>query len=124
MEMMRIEAEYRIPLDDEFTRWSNDAAALVHKYGWEDRNVYPWSYPINVLKLISEVSDAPHCTYGSKVELYQLAKGLTRIFNSWENTEVNGMTLKNLRTGKIFKIDREMGELMMEDMPGKYEVIR
>lgn len=124
MEMMKIEVAKRIPNDDEFIRWSNDAAALVHKYGWENRTVSPWSCPINVLDVINQVNEAPQCTYGSKCEAYLLAKGLTKIFNAWEDTEVNGMTLKNLKTGKIFKIDREMGELMMEDMPGKYEVIR
>ena len=113
-----------VPSDREFIRWSNEAAALIDKYNWKGRTVRPWSFPIEVTDLVDQIQTAPVCTYGSKVECYLLAKGLTDIFNAWEKTELEGVTLKNLKTGKVFKIDKEFADEMMADMPGKYEVIK
>lgn len=123
MEQIRIKSGYRIPTNEEFIRWSNDAAALVSKYNWEDKKVWPWSFPMSVVSIIDQVRTAPICTYGSKVECYLLAKGLTDILNSWEKTELEGITLKNLKTGKIFKIEKDFADEMIKDMPGKYEVV-
>ena len=122
MRMMQIEVTKKMPNDDEFIRWSNDAAALVHKYEWEKRTVCPWSCPINVLDVIDQVNEAPQCTYGSKVEAYQLAKGLTKILNAWERQELEGIELKRKDTGKIIKVDPEDVEFFMET--GKFEVIK
>ena len=123
MEQIKIESGYTIPTDEEFIRWSDDAAALVRKYNWVDRKVWPWNFPIEIADILEQIHTAPLCTYGSKVECYLLAKGLTDILNKWEEKELTGVTLKNLRTGKIFKIDKEFAEEMMKDMPGKYEVV-
>jgi hypothetical protein len=123
MEQIKIESGRKIPTDEEFIRWSDEAAALVHKYDWENRSVWPWNYPIPVTKIINDIHGAAQYSFGSKWELYLLAKGLTDIFNAWEKKEIEGVTLKNLKTGKIFKIDKEFAEEMMKDMPGKYEVV-
>lgn len=123
MEQIRIKSGYRIPTDEEFIRWSDDAAALVSKYNWEDKKVWPWNFPMSVVSIIDQVRTAPICTYGSKVECYLLAKGLTDILNAWEKTELEGITLKNLKTGKTFKIEKDFAEEIIKDMPGKYEVI-
>lgn len=124
IKQIEIELGRKMPTNKEFIRWSDDAAALIRKYGWEDRSVWPWNYPIPVTKIVNDVHGAPQYTYGSKCELYLLAKGLTDILNAWEKTEVEGVTLKNLKTGKVFKIDKVFADEMMADMPGKYEVIR
>jgi hypothetical protein len=124
MEQIKIKSGYRIPTDEEFIRWSDDAAALVQKYKWENKTVRPWSYPIEIIRLISDIRTAPQCTYGSKVELYLLAEGLTRILNRWEDTELNGVTLKNLKTGETFKIDKELADEMVQDLPERFEVVK
>jgi len=118
-----IELGHKVPTDEEFVRWSDEAAALVRKYNWVDRKVWPWNFPIEIADILEQIHTAPLCTYGSKVECYLLAKGLTDILNKWEEKELTGVTLKNLRTGKIFKISKECADEMMADMPGKYEVI-
>lgn len=123
MKQIKIESGRKIPTDEEFIRWSDEAAALVHKYDWENRSVWPWNYPIPVTKIINDIHGAAQYSFGSKWELYLLAKGLTDIFNAWEKKEIEGVTLKNLKTGNIFKVDKEFAEEMIKDMPGKYEVI-
>ena len=123
MKQIKIESGRKIPTDEEFIRWSDEAAALVHKYDWENRSVWPWHYPIPVTKIINDIHGAAQYSFGSKWELYLLAKGLTDIFNAWEKKEIEGVTLKNLKTGNIFKVDKEFAEEMIKDMPGKYEVI-
>lgn len=123
MKQIEIVKYSKIPTDEEFIRWSDDAAALVHKYNWEDKKVWPWSFPMSVVSIIDQVRTAPICTYSSKVECYLLAKGLTDILNAWEKIELEGITLKNLKTGKTFKIEKDFADEMMKDMPGKYEVI-
>lgn len=123
MEQIKIELGYRIPTDEEFIRWSDDAAALVSKYNWEDKKVWPWNFPMSVVSIIDQVRTAPICTYGSKVDCYLLAKGLTDILNAWEKTELEGITLKNLKTGKTFKVDKGLTDEMMKDMPGRFEVV-
>ena len=123
MKQIKIESGRKIPTDEEFIRWSDEAAARVHKYDWENRSVWPWNYPIPVTKIINDIHGAAQYSFGSKWELYLLAKGLTDIFNAWEKKEIEGVTLKNLKTGNIFKVDKEFAEEMIKDMPGKYEVI-
>ena len=121
MEQIRIDTYNKIPSNEEFIRWANDAAALVNRYNWGDEKVRPWSYPITVASIIEDVYGAPLCTYGSKVELYLLAKGLTKILNAWEDKEINGVTLLRKDTGKVFKVDREDVEFFLET--GKFEVV-
>ena len=121
MEQIRIDTPNKIPSNEEFMRWANDAAALVNRYNWGDEKVRPWGYPITVASIIEDVYGAPQCTYGSKVELYQLAKGLTKILNAWENTEVNGVAILRKLTGKILKVDADWVEIFLET--GKYEVV-
>ena len=123
IKQIEIESGYKMPSDEEFVRWSDEAAALIHKYDWENRSVWPWNYPIPVTKIVNDIHGAAQYSFGSKWELYLLAKGLTDILNKWEENELTGVTLKNLRTGKIFKINKEFADEMMADMPGKYEVI-
>lgn len=121
MEQIRVEISNRIPTNEEFIRWANDATALVDKYNWENIEVRPWSYPMTVINAIDYVRSAPQCTYGSKAELYLLAKGLTKILNSWEDRELNGVTLLRKDTGKVFKVNKDDVEFFLEN--GKYEIV-
>lgn len=124
MKQIIIEVGHKIPTDEEFIRWSDEATALIHKYSWENRSVWPWGNPIPVTKIVNDIRGAKQCSFGSQRELYLLAKGLTDILNKWEEKELTGVTLKNLRTGEIFKIDKDFAEMVMADMPGKYEVMK
>jgi len=123
MEQIRIELGHKMPTDEEFVRWSDEAAALIHKYDWENKSVWPWNYPIPVTKVVNDIHGAAQYSFSSKWELYLLAKGLTDIFNAWEKKEIEGVTLKNLKTGNIFKVDKEFAEELVKDKPGKYEVV-
>ena len=103
MEKMKCTGTRRIPSDEEFIRWSTEAAAMVDKYGWHDRTVMPWSWVEKITKIIDDV-----------------ANGLTDIMNHREQTELNGVTIKNLKTGKTFKVDKDMVDLFTES---EYHVV-
>ena len=114
MEKMKCIGTRRIPSDEEFIRWSTEAAAMVNKYGWYDRTVMPWSWVEKVTKIIDDVADGIHCTFGSKELLWSLANGLTDIMNHWEQTELNGVIVKNLKTGITLKVDKDMVDLFLD----------
>ena len=40
--------------------------------------------------------------------------GLTDIMNHWEQTELNGVIVKNLKTGITLKVDKDMVDLFLE----------
>ena len=40
--------------------------------------------------------------------------------NHWEQTELNGVIIKNLKTGKTFKVDKDMVDLLTES---KYHIV-
>lgn len=115
MKQIEILKTNKIPTDEEFIRWANDAAALIYKYDWENRSVWPWNYPIPLTKIVNDIYDAPLYTYGSKVELYLLAKGLTNILNAWERTELEGVKIRSLKTGKVSKVDKDIAEELIAE---------
>ena len=114
MEKMKCVGTSLIPSDAEFIRWSDEAAAMVEKYSWYDREVMPWSWLEKVTDIIAQVASGVGSTNGSKQMLWSLANGLTDIMNHWENTELNGITIQNLKTGKTFKVDKDMADIFFE----------
>ena len=120
MEKMKCAGTSLIPSDAEFIRWSDEAAAMVEKYNWYDREVMPWSWLEKVTDIIAQVASGVGSTNGSKQMLWSLANGLTDIMNHWENTELNGVTIQNLKTGKTFKVDKDMADIFFES---EYHVI-
>lgn len=122
MEQIRIEKGKRVPTDAEFIRWADDAAALVHRYGWEKRTIRPWSYPVTIVSIIEEAKEAPKSTFGSRGQTYLLAKGLTEILNYWEDRELHGVAIRGVVTGEVIKVYSDEVEFFLET--GKFEVVK
>ena len=120
MEKMKCVGTSLIPSDAEFIRWSNEAAVMVEKYSWYDREVMPWSWLEKVTDIIAQVASGVGSTIGSKQMLWSLANGLTDIMNHWEDTELNGVIIQNLKTGKTFKVDKDAADIFFES---EYHVI-
>ena len=114
MEKMKCVGTSLIPSDAEFIRWSDEAAAMVEKYNWYDREVMPWSWLEKVTDIIAQVASGVGSTNGSKQMLWSLANGLTDIMNHWEQTELYGIIVMNLNSGKIFKVDKDMADFFYE----------
>ena len=115
IKQMEVEIGNKIPTDTEFIKWANSAAALVRKYNWEDVKVYPWNYPIAVSSLINDAYDAPNCSYGSKVQIWSVTRKLTDILNAWEYTEMYGVKVRSLKTGRVSMMDRDIAEELIAE---------
>lgn len=88
------------------------AEQMVNKYGWENREVHPWRYPMKVTEILQECKDYDQYTYNSKEMLVDLINGLVPILNAWEEYElVPKIEVRSLRTGKVYKIREEDLEL-------------
>lgn len=81
------------------------AENMIAKYGWQDKTVHPYSFPMKVTKIIEDLKDYDRCTEESKDYLIALANGLAPIMNSWEEYEhAEKITVRIKKSGKITKI--------------------
>lgn len=82
-----------------------DAEEMINKYGWQDKTVTPYSFPVKVTKIIDDLKDYTRCTEGSQDYLISLANGLPRILNKWEEYEnTPKIKVKIKKSGKIIEI--------------------
>ena len=93
-----------------------EAERMIAVYGWEDLNVYPYSYPVKLTKVIADLKDYDRCTSGSKAYLILLANVLAPILNAWEeHANDPKVSIKILSSGKIAVVDEDIGmELVKE----------
>lgn len=90
----------------EFMEWLEEAEKNIVKYGWQNKKIYPYSYPIPVYKLINDCKDYDNCTSGSKEYLMALANGFKEILEAWiENESKPKVTVRVIKTGKIMRIN-------------------
>ena len=104
----------KIATVDEVNSFVEEAERMVRIYGWEERTVTPWSVPEKVTKTISYIADYQHCTFSSKQLLIKLANGLADVMNAWERTEIEGVQVRVIKTGKIVKVMPEDAEMYVE----------
>lgn len=64
-----------------------EAERMIEQYGWQERTVHPYSFPMKITKIIADLKDYDNCTSGSKDYLIALANGLAEIMNKWEEAE-------------------------------------
>lgn len=64
-----------------------EAVRMVEAYGWQERTVMPYSYPVRVTKILNDFAEFDRCTSGSKCYLIALVNGLVDILNAWEQQE-------------------------------------
>lgn len=94
---------------------------MVKQYGWYDKVVYPYSFPVKVTKLIHEIADYGKCTNGSQEYLNSLANGLGDIMNSWEKFELEPDVHVVLNaTGEVKTVKESVADLIVESGVGKY----
>lgn len=93
---------------------------MVKQYGWYDKVVYPYSFPVKVTKLLHEIADYGKCTEGSKAYLNSMANGLGDILNHWEayEQEEDVEVVKNDGTIKTFK--ESIAKIVVESGDGRY----
>lgn len=74
--------------------------ALVAKYGWENTNIHPYNYPINIVKFLDGFADYRRCTHMSKQVMLQEINGLIEILNHWIAREEEPKVTIRFLTGK------------------------
>ena len=61
-----------------------EARSMVERYGWQERTVHPYRFPMKVTRVLDECAAWDECTKGSQEYLESLASGLARILSAWE----------------------------------------
>lgn len=106
--------ECYIITSDSVKEFVKEAERMVREYGWEDRNVHPYGFPMKVTKIISDLKDYDKCTRGSKEYLVDMANGLADIINKWEEQRANCIWVR-LTNGKKRQMDRDLAEVLAHE---------
>ena len=90
-------------------KFIDTAENMIEKYGWQKKVVYPYSFPVKVTKIISDLKDFDSCTRGSQEYLISLANGLAPIMNEWEEREQEEkIDCRIKKSGKIIRLSPDM----------------
>lgn len=90
-----------------------EAKRMITEYGWEDRMVYPYNFPVPVGKIIRDLESFDNCTKGSQYYLIDLANGFANILNAWEAYENAPKTkVRIIQTGEIREIDDDLAIML------------
>lgn len=93
-----------------------DAEDMVNRYGWEEREVHPYSFPVKIKKILNDLRDYDRCTSGSQEYLISLANGLADIMNKWEEHEkAPKIKVRSLKDGAIHEVEIWMAKMLIED---------
>ena len=93
-----------------------EADRMIEKYGWYDKVVYPYSYPEKVVKIIDDLREYSSYTYSSKSLLVDMANGLVKIMNAWEEQENEPkVSIKMIRGGKVIILPKSFAEIIIAD---------
>ena len=112
--LKEIKSRYHVRI--EMFELIDEAERMIAKYGWEERTVYPYSFPMKVTKIIAECKDFDICTSGTREYLVQLANGLVPILNAWEDHENRPkIDVRILATGKIVSVEKDIGMVFIEE---------
>ena len=87
----------------------------VNKYGWENTNVHPYNYPINIVEFLDGFADYRRCTHMSKQVMLAEINGLIEIINHWIEREEEPKVMIRFLTGKKAGQTKEIPESDVED---------
>lgn len=93
-----------------------EADRMIEKYGWQDKVVYPYSYPEKVVKIVDDLKEYSSYTYSSQSLLIDMANGLAKIMNAWEEQENEPkVSIKMVRGGKVIILPKSFAEIIIAD---------
>lgn len=95
-------------------KFIKEAESMIKKYGWEEKTVHPWSYPIKVTSIIDDLKDYDLCTTGSKHQIISLVNGLADILNAWEKYEL-APKKKIIANGKVKEVECNLAEELVKE---------
>ncbi len=100
----------------EVNMFVDDAKAMIEKYGWFNRTVYPYGYAESVEKIIDDIADYDKFTFSSKQYLLCLANGLADILNAWEEHEnAPKVLVRSSSNGREVFVEKWMADELIAD---------
>ena len=103
---------------DSVKEFVKEAERMIRRYGWQDATVHPYEFPMKVTKIIRNLKDYDKCTRCSKDYLVDLANGLARIMNKWEECEqeekITVRIIKGASEGKVLTMAKSLADDLVE----------
>ena len=111
-----LNTKWEIAAAEDVKKTLDEIKELIAKYKWENMNVYPYSYPINIVKFVNSFEDYDNFTYSSKQIALDEINGLIKhCVNPWleyENKPKVKVWLK--KEQKFLETTEEMAETIIE----------
>ena len=100
----------------EVNAFVKEAEQMIEKYGWQEKTVMPYSFPVKVTKILRDLRDYGRCTKGSQLYLISLANGLAEIMEAWEKYELaEKVTIRIIKSGKLAQFTPEVAQEFIAD---------
>lgn len=111
---------YRKSTADDRAAFIAEAERMIEDYGWEDREVFPYNFPIKVTKILGDFKDFDRCTSGSKEYLIHMVNGLAEIMNAWEDYEMlPKVKILVLESEKVVEVSEDMAKMLVKENVAK-----
>jgi len=111
-----INKKFEIAAAEDVKKTLAEIRALVEEHKWENRKVYPYSYPVNIIDFLDQYRDYDNFTYMSKQLALDEINGLIEhCVNPWleyENKPKVKIWLK--KEEKFLETTNEMAEILIE----------
>lgn len=102
----------------------NEADRMISTYGWEEKTVFPYSFPVKVTKIIDDLRCFDNCSESSKDYLVSLANGLPNLMNHWEERELEPQVrVRFTNTGREKTIPQSDVDTFTELFEGFIEIL-
>lgn len=99
-----------------------EADRMITEYGWQERTVLPYSFPVKVTDIIDKLKKVHFYTKSSRDIIIAEANGLPNILNYWEQVAVAPkVTVRYFTSGKV----KEISKIVADDLVdvGMVEII-
>lgn len=88
--------------------WISFARKTIKKYGFQDKEVYPWlNLSMTAKEIVDSCADYPRCSRDTKIYLKSLAEGFDEILRSWVQYAEAPKVRIRLKNGKVITIPED-----------------
>ena len=111
-----INTKWQIAAAEDVKKTLEEIRELVISHGWEQRKVYPYSFPINIIDMIDSYKDYDNFTFMSKeIALSEINGLIEHCINPWLEYEKKPkvkITLK--KDNKQIEVTEKVAEMLIE----------
>jgi len=111
-----INTKWEIAAAEDVKKTLEEIRELVKAHKWENRKVYPYNFPINIVKFLDQFESYDNFTYSSKqVALSEINGLIEHCVNPWLEYEAKPKVKVKTKSGQIFEVTKEVYEDIKED---------